>query len=192
MVGTYFVCLFVFPKFKIARSAGLSQVRFVEDSFQDIPKGPGGRLQIDEFLRIESKRCQGRIFAYGDCAINPAEPLAPLAQVAKQQSTYLAKIFNSARDHVLPDELVVNGKTKGFKYYSLGSLVTFGGFQGALDLTAVGSNNKTSNLGRMQGLLSFLIWRSAYFMRQDSWSSRILIPLYWFKSFVLGRDISRF
>ena len=85
-----------------------------------------------------------------------------------------------------------DGLSKPFQYYSLGSMVTMGQFQGALDMTQVGDINKPRNLGFMMGMLSFFLWRSAYFLRQNSWTNRVLIPLYWFKSFALGRDISRF
>lgn len=44
----------------------------------------------------------------------------------------------------------------------------------------------------MKGFLAFLLWRAAYWTKQVSWVNRMLIPMYWFKSMLFGRDISRF
>jgi NADH dehydrogenase FAD-containing subunit len=44
----------------------------------------------------------------------------------------------------------------------------------------------------MKGFLAFLLWRAAYWTEQVSIVNKILIPMYWFKAFLFGRDISRF
>lgn len=44
----------------------------------------------------------------------------------------------------------------------------------------------------MKGILAFLLWRAAYWTKQVSLSNKLLIPLYWFKAAIFGRDISRF
>lgn len=44
----------------------------------------------------------------------------------------------------------------------------------------------------IHGFLGFLIWRSAYLTKLLSLKNMILTPMYWFKSAVFGRDISRF
>ena len=40
--------------------------------------------------------------------------------------------------------------------------------------------------------LAILAWRGAYWTKQLSWANMLLIPMYWFKAAVFGRDISRF
>ena len=42
------------------------------------------------------------------------------------------------------------------------------------------------------GFLAMLAWRGGYLSKQLSWSNMMLIPMYWFKAAVFGRDISRF
>jgi NADH:ubiquinone reductase (non-electrogenic) len=43
-----------------------------------------------------------------------------------------------------------------------------------------------------RGFAAFLLWRAAYWTRAVSISNKMLILMYWFKSAVFGRDISRF
>lgn len=177
-------------------SAGLQQVNFVENGLPDVDKGPGNRIVVDDHLRIASNdKLDGRVFALGDCAVNLTEPLAPLAQAAAQQAKYLAKAFNNAPQGAgvtLPPQALDEAMPDPFKYWSIGSLVTFGGWKGAVDMTAVGDQNKSVRLGYLYGIMSFLMWRSAYLLKQNSWSNRFLIVAFWAKSLVFGRDISRF
>jgi len=42
------------------------------------------------------------------------------------------------------------------------------------------------------GVLAFVLWRAAYWTKQVSLVNKFLIPMYWLKSAVFGRDISRF
>jgi NADH dehydrogenase FAD-containing subunit len=44
----------------------------------------------------------------------------------------------------------------------------------------------------VKGFLAFALWRAAYWTKQVSITNKILILMYWFKSAVFGRDISRF
>ena len=45
---------------------------------------------------------------------------------------------------------------------------------------------------KLTGIAALISWRSYYFSRQFSWSNMILVPMFWFKSLVFGRDLSRF
>jgi NADH dehydrogenase len=36
------------------------------------------------------------------------------------------------------------------------------------------------------------MWNAAYITKLVSIKNKLMIPMYWFKSFVFGRDISRF
>lgn len=44
----------------------------------------------------------------------------------------------------------------------------------------------------MKGFLAFLLWRSAYWTKQVSIQNKVLIPMYWFKTALFGRDVSSF
>jgi len=170
-------------------NAGLQQTNFVDSL--DLRKGRGGRIQIDENLRIQNS--ENRIFAIGDCAVNEEEPLAALAQAASQQGKHLAACFNASPNGVGLFRGVDRLALKPFKYFSMGSMVTFGGFKGAVDFSQVGRPAQgTKNFGILYGALSYLMWRSVYWTRQNSVQNRILILVYWAKAFFGHRDISRF
>jgi len=170
-------------------SAGLKQVPFIESL--ELEKTKPGRLIIDDYLMLPNRpEFDNRVFCIGDCAVNVDTPLAPLAQVASQQGAYLAKQFNNATVGCEGD--FRQKMTQRFEYFSLGSMVTFGGFQGALDMTQIGKPANNHNMGRLHGVMSFFMWRSAYFLKQTSFRNMIMIPMFWFLSFVFGRDISRF
>jgi len=47
-------------------------------------------------------------------------------------------------------------------------------------------------LTTISGVTAWLTWRFAYWGTQVSVANKILIPMHWFKTFVFGRDISRF
>ena len=44
----------------------------------------------------------------------------------------------------------------------------------------------------MSGSASYFVWSSTYLTKQLSIQNMILIPMYWFKALLFGRDISRF
>ena len=46
--------------------------------------------------------------------------------------------------------------------------------------------------GTLTGVTAFASWRGAYLSKQVSVQNMILIPMFWFKSWLFGRDISRF
>ena len=46
--------------------------------------------------------------------------------------------------------------------------------------------------GTLTGFQAVVTWRLTYLTKQLSWTNRLLIPMFWFKSAFLGRDISRF
>jgi NADH dehydrogenase FAD-containing subunit len=71
-------------------------------------------------------------------------------------------------------------------------MASVGGWDGVLDFSHVGREQDSLRLGAFSGFLSFLVWRFAYWGKQVSLANKFLIPMYWFKAFVFGRDISRF
>lgn len=61
-------------------STGLAPTGLVS-SMEGVEK-ERGRIKIDDRLRVPG---MGGVFAMGDAAVNPDNPLGPLAQVADQQ-----------------------------------------------------------------------------------------------------------
>lgn len=156
----------------------------------EVPKAPGGRIGIDEWLRVPSVQ---DVFAIGDCSgflESTGKPVLPaLAQVAERQGKYLAKLLN----HV--------GKSGGgradaakalefgdpFVYRHLGSMATIGRYKALVDLR----KSKEGKGVSMAGFSSWFIWRSAYLTRVVSWRNRFYVAINWLTTFVFGRDISR-
>jgi NADH dehydrogenase FAD-containing subunit len=164
------------------------------------------RLLIDDYLRVIGH--EDSIWAIGDAAVNQSGvPLPQLAQVARQEGIYLADVLSGRQK---PDE-------KPFAFFSLGSMAFVGELKGVWDGSTAGplrdnNNNTTNNSSSkssekqpqqstmmskwtpqaLKGLSAFFLWRFAYWGRQTSISNKILIPMYWFKAYVFGRDTSRY
>ena len=128
-----------------------------------------GRILTDSHLRVKNKN---DVFAIGDCAAIEDNILPMLAQVANQQGIYLSKKFNKDLN-------------KPFKYVFLGSMAQLGTFDAVFDLPGKKSP-------KIKGIFAFLSWRAAYWTYSVSIANKLLIPMYWFKSFFFGRDISKF
>ncbi|XP_051120573.1 internal alternative NAD(P)H-ubiquinone oxidoreductase A1, mitochondrial-like isoform X2 [Andrographis paniculata] len=156
----------------------------------DIPKSPGGRIGIDEWLRIPSEE---DAFAIGDCSgflESVGKPVLPaLAQVAERQGKYLAGLLNrvgkSGGGHAEGAKEMDLGD--GFVYKHQGSMATIGRYKALVDL-------RQSKEGRgvsMAGFVSFFVWRSAYLTRVISWRNRFYVLTNWLTTLIFGRDISR-
>lgn len=148
-------------------------------------KTENGRFVVDDFLHVESAqtgKTLQNVYALGDCAISKTEALAPLAQVANQQGAYLGKLLNSGDDPV------------PFKYTHFGSMCQVGNWDAVIDTSKAGLQgfSRKDAPKAFTGFFAFIAWRSAYWTRTVSWINKILIPMYWFKTMVFGRDISRF
>ncbi|KAK4482735.1 hypothetical protein RD792_009902 [Penstemon davidsonii] len=116
-------------------STGVGPSSFVNSL--EVPKAPGGRVGIDEWLRVPSVQ---DVFAIGDCSgflESTGKPVLPaLAQVAERQGKYLAKLLNNL------------GKAGGgradaskeldfgnpFVYKHMGSMATIGRYKALVDL----------------------------------------------------------
>ena len=146
-------------------STGNTALEMVRGLGLDLDPG-SGRVLVDERLQVPGRE---GVFALGDCAVSATQPLAMLAQVANQQGKYLARRLNKNTD-------------QPFKYIFMGSMAQLGTWDAVADL----------NGPKVTGLAAFLAWRSAYWGYQVSVTNKILIPMYWFKSFWFGRDISKF
>ena len=178
-------------------STGIKQTLLIEQ----LPKGAadkhtrGGRLKIDGLLRVlqDGKPVHdGTIFAMGDCAGDSQKPLPALAQVASQQGSYLARTLNRHGLEATSKAKVDDSDVKTFKYEHLGSLASVGEWKGVYDSPSFGFDGEEDHGPPIRGILAFLLWRSAYWTKQVSLVNKMLIPMYWFKTMLFGRDISRF
>jgi NADH dehydrogenase FAD-containing subunit len=165
-------------------SAGLAPQDFTSSLQEKLELHPGTkRILVDDYLRV--KGYEGSLWAIGDAAdVAKGPPLPQLAQVARQQGIYMAKILNGTQGE---DE-------KKFQFFSLGSMAYVGEMKGIYDGSSVGEPGLDDNpkVPKIRGLMALLMWRFAYWGRQTSFVNKMLIPMHWFKSFVFGRDISRF
>ncbi|KAK9051743.1 hypothetical protein SSX86_028371 [Deinandra increscens subsp. villosa] len=179
----------VVPYGLLVWSTGVGPSEFIKQL--KLPKSPGGRIGIDEWLRVPSVE---DVFALGDCAgflEHTGRPVLPaLAQVAERQGRYLVQLFNkkigkqnagkagSANDVVLGDPFV---------YKHLGSMASVGRYKALVDLT----QTKDAKGVSMAGFVSWLIWRSAYLTRVLSWRNRLYVMINWATTLVFGRDNTR-
>eukprot|EP00483_Globobulimina_turgida_P004469 UN04478 len=162
-------------------------------SFVEKSKSGNGRIIVDEYLK-----CNDNIYCVGDCAETESiGALPPTAQVAHQQGKYLAKTFNYflTKPYDEFDEIYCN-YNKTFKYTYKGTMAYIGSWRGVINLPH--HNDRDTNtseikkrLTRLQGIRAWLFWRSAYFTMLTSTVNRILVPMYWFKAWIFGRDFSR-
>lgn len=150
----------------------------------------------------------GNVFAMGDCAADVVKPLPALAQVASQQAIYVAKMLNEyglsylEQFHFNPTQKTQKDKElPPFKYQHLGSMASVGEWKGVFDSPSIDridvvngqvTKSQVAATPPVHGFLAFVLWRSAYWTKQVSLVNKMLIPMYWFKCMLFGRDISRF
>ncbi|KAJ0734698.1 putative NADH:ubiquinone reductase (non-electrogenic) [Helianthus annuus] len=169
-------------------STGVGPSAFVRNI--DLPKAPGGRIGVDDWLRVPSTP---DIFAIGDCSgylESTGKPTLPaLAQVAEREGKYLAQLLNKIGKEG-------GGYANGggdmelgppFVYKHLGSMATVGSYKALVDLR----QSKEAKGLSIAGFTSWFIWRSAYLTRVVSWRNRFYVAINWLTTFVFGRDISR-
>ncbi|KAK3313480.1 pyridine nucleotide-disulfide oxidoreductase-domain-containing protein [Apodospora peruviana] len=182
----------------------------VKDLMSRIPAQKDSRrgLAVNEYLVVQGAR---DIWAVGDCAV---AGYAPTAQVAGQEGTFLARLFNNmAKTEQLEENIrelssSLNLKPgnaaeisraiedqerqlrrikdiKPFHYSHQGSLAYIGSEKAVADVSWFNGNFATG------GSLTFLFWRSAYLSMCFSTRNRLLVINDWLKSKLFGRDVSR-
>ncbi|CAH8354401.1 unnamed protein product [Eruca vesicaria subsp. sativa] len=169
-------------------STGVGPSSFVRSL--DLPKDPGGRIGIEEWMRVPSVQ---DVFAIGDCSgyleSTGKSTLPALAQVAEREGKYLANLLNmvgkAGGGRALSAKETELGKP--FVYKHMGSMATIGRYKALVDLR----ESKQGKGISMGGFLSFFIWRSAYLTRVVSWRNRFYVFINWITTFVFGRDTSR-
>jgi len=149
-------------------STGLAPRSFTKNL--NLPKDNYGHILTDRKLRVKSTP-HDTVFALGDCADIEDMPLPSTASVAEKQGKWLAKYLD--------------GKTKDdFQFSSLGMLAYVGGYTALSDLPP--------KFFKLKGFHSWLVWRSVYLTLLGSWKLRLQVPIDWSKTFLFGRDVSRF
>ncbi|GFP57147.1 external alternative NADH-ubiquinone oxidoreductase, mitochondrial [Trichoderma asperellum] len=132
-------------------------------------------LVVDGCLAVQGAH---NIWALGDCANSK---LPPTAQVAHQQGSYLAKVFNE----MARTPSSGGPKIQPFDYNHQGALAYIGMDKAVADLNLLGFNVAS------HGFFTFLFWKAAYLNMCLSARSRFLVTTDWMKARVFGRDMFR-
>ncbi|KAK4115302.1 FAD/NAD(P)-binding domain-containing protein [Canariomyces notabilis] len=200
----------VFPYGLLVWATGNAVRPVIKDLMSRIPAQKNSRrgLAVNEYLVVQGTR---DIWALGDCAV---AGYAPTAQVASQEGTFLARLFNNmAKTEALEEKIrelssslnLQPGNSaeisreiaqyerqlkrikdvKPFQYSHQGSLAYIGSEKAVADVTWFNGNVAAA------GSLTFLFWRSAYISMCFSTRNRLLVINDWLKSKVFGRDLSR-
>jgi NADH:ubiquinone reductase (H+-translocating) len=79
-----------------------------------LPRGKGGRIEVGADLRVTG---QQQVFSAGDICVNPADPIAQLAQPALQEGRHAGEQVR---------RLIAGETTKPFRYRDKGTMATIG------------------------------------------------------------------
>eukprot|EP00824_Muranothrix_gubernata_P003507 TRINITY_DN14399_c0_g1_i1.p1 TRINITY_DN14399_c0_g1~~TRINITY_DN14399_c0_g1_i1.p1 ORF type:complete len:467 (+),score=88.80 TRINITY_DN14399_c0_g1_i1:28-1401(+) len=151
-------------------STGLAPRDFIKSLGPPFEKNRQGRILTNEHLQVEGAP---DVFAVGDCAARKDFPDPPNAQVAEQKAEYVATHLNKGMDASFDDSFVFRPR---------GMLAYIGGYKAIADLPSY----------KGKGEPAWLVWRSAYLYKQMSLKSRFNIVSEWARTFLFGRDVSRF
>lgn len=108
----------------------------------DLPQGRGGRILVDEDLRVQG--CED-VFAVGDAALIEKNPLPQLAQPALQMGDHVAKQIA---------HLSAGEQTVPFSYLDKGTMATIGRNAAVLQLSKLGPIPSL----KITGYPAWLIW----------------------------------
>ncbi|CAK7269056.1 NADH:ubiquinone oxidoreductase [Sporothrix epigloea] len=201
----------VFPYGLLVWATGNTLRPLVRDMMASIPAQKDSRrgLAVNEYLVVQGTR---DVWAVGDCAV---AGYAPTAQVASQEGTFLARLFNNMAKTAELEERIqtlssslnlkpgVNSASvtreieeaerklqrikdiKPFHYSHQGSLAYIGSEKAVADVSWFNGNVASG------GTMTYYFWRSAYLSMVFSTRNRLLVLNDWVKSKVFGRDISR-
>jgi len=135
-------------------------------------KNPGGRILVDTYMRVVD---HPEIFALGDCAVPVGSTVPQTAQAAMQQGKYLGRALT---------RIAHDRRIRPFRFKNLGMLAYVGEARALADVPHVRFS--------WRGFLTYLFWRSAYLTRLVTFKNKVLVLFDWIKTFVFGRDLSRF
>jgi len=105
----------------------------------DVPQGRGGRIETDPHCQVQGL---DNVFAIGDVAVDPDNPLPQLAQPAIQGGKYVAKVIKA-------DLSGKRAKVKRFKYLDKGTMATIGRSSAIAQI---------KYLPRLKGFPAWIIW----------------------------------
>ncbi|KAI0537365.1 pyridine nucleotide-disulfide oxidoreductase-domain-containing protein [Xylaria digitata] len=147
-----------------------------EVQLQKDPKTGG--LVTDDHLRVRivpkpggQEQILPDVYSIGDCTVVAEQRYPATAQVASQQATYLAKRLNKGDLETTP-----------FRFRNWGVMTYLGGWRAI----------HQSSADELTGRAAWFLWRTAYLTKSMSIRNKIMVPVYWFMSWLFGRDISRF
>ncbi|KAI1316763.1 hypothetical protein EDD11_009501 [Mortierella claussenii] len=166
-------------------STGLTENPLTASLEGKVMKSKSKRILTDEYLRvldIEGKVVP-HVYALGDCATIKDHELPQTAQVANQQAIWLRKALNKLAKQ---PEKSLTDVAEPFSFKNLGSMAYIGNWEAVVDMTKI--NEKAKESGR----LAWIFWRSSYLTMSVSLRNKMIIPMYWFMTWVFGRDVSSF
>jgi NADH:ubiquinone reductase (non-electrogenic) len=149
-------------------STGIGPTKLIQSL--PLPKSASLRLLTDAWFRV---RGTDGIYALGDCTAFESMEFPATSQVAQQEGRYLAKVLEYSR---------LGRSIAPFRYHHYGMLAYVGSNRALADLATV----------KGRGLTTWIFWRSAYLTKLVSLKNKTLVVFDWIKTFVFGRDISRF
>ena len=121
---------------------------------------PGGRIPVDAFLRV---RGTTDVFAIGDTAFAlsaSGEPLPALAQVAKQQGTYVGQALKRK---------LAGKQPSAFIFHNRGNTAVVGRHAAVFDF----------GTWRMKGALAWFLWAIVHVALLVNFEKRVLVSLQW-------------
>ncbi|KAI0115805.1 FAD/NAD(P)-binding domain-containing protein [Nemania sp. FL0031] len=139
-------------------------------TIRQAPKKPTGSEKQQQQEKKEASILPD-VFSIGDCAVVAGKRYPATAQVASQQATYLAKRLNKG-----------DLDTKPFSFRNWGVMTYLGNWRAI----------HQSSADELTGRAAWFLWRTAYLTKSMSIRNKIMVPVYWFMSWLFGRDISRF
>ncbi|EEH03668.1 alternative NADH-dehydrogenase [Histoplasma capsulatum G186AR] len=184
----------------------------VRDLMSQIPAQSKSRrgLAVNEYLVVNGTE---NIWAVGDCAVTN---YAPTAQVASQEGSFLARLFNSmAKTEAIEAELKELSTAQASAssdeernkildqiralQKSLRRTKQLGPFQYSHQgsLAYIGKERAVADVSWLSGniasggTLTYLFWRSVYLSMCFSTRNRVLVAFDWLKAKMFGRDVSR-
>ncbi len=139
----------------------------------DAPKIRGGRLEVDEFLRLPGRE---NVFAIGDIAAVPdpesGKPLPPSAAVAVQEGRGAAESILASLDGRPPSP---------FRYQHRGELISLGRHEALADVMGI----------RLKGFPAWVLWRAFYLSQLVGFRNQLSVAMDWSFAYFYERETVR-